>query len=264
MDGRAVAKTVVAEIATTVLSWPIAPHLTIFTCAPNFETKKFLNLKQKWAKEAGITVTLVTFPETVTLEEVGMAVLAATKQSDSVIIQFPFPHLATADLIPLVPVSHDVDVMQYDGGATTILPPVVGAIDVLSAAYHIKWAEKSVAIVGNGRLVGRPMSLYAKKQGAHVTVITKDTPDSLALSQADIVVLGAGVPGLLLASMVKPGVVVFDAGTTEEGGQLVGDADPQIDTIASLWTPVPGGIGPITVAVLLKNVLSLATARRQY
>ena len=78
-----------------------------------------------------------------------------------------------------------------------------------------------------------------------------------------IVILGAGVPGLVKTDMVKDGVVVFDAGTTEEGGMLVGDADSGVAENASLFTPVPGGIGPITVAILLKNVLHCARANRK-
>jgi methylenetetrahydrofolate dehydrogenase (NADP+) / methenyltetrahydrofolate cyclohydrolase len=263
MDGRTVAKTVVADIATTVLSWSRPPRLTIFTCAPNFETKKFLHLKQQWAKEAGIAVSVIVLPETVTLALVQTAVETATHESDGIIIQFPFPHLATTDLIPLVPASHDIDVMYYTGLPTAVLPPVVGAIDRLSAHYQVPWSGQAVAIVGNGRLVGQPTALYTAAQGALVTVITKESPNEAALKAADIVVLGAGVPGLLQPHMVKPGVVIFDAGTTEEGGQLVGDADPAVATVASLYTPVPGGIGPLTVAVLLKNVLTLAEKRRQ-
>ncbi|MFK5283328.1 bifunctional methylenetetrahydrofolate dehydrogenase/methenyltetrahydrofolate cyclohydrolase, partial [Lacticaseibacillus paracasei] len=79
-----------------------------------------------------------------------------------------------------------------------------------------------------------------------------------ATQTADIIILGAGSPGLLTPAMVKAGVVVFDGGTSEEGGMLVGDADPAVADRASLFTPVPGGVGPLTVAILLKNVLYLA------
>lgn len=261
IDGRALAETVVASIATTVSSLPVAPILTVFTCAPNFETQKFLALKERRAKDAGIILRRVSLPDTVTLAEVEVAVVAAVAESDGIIIQFPFPHLQTSDLIPLIPASHDVDVLRYDGTLLALLPPVVGAIDTIAQAEGIDWAGKRVVVVGNGRLVGAPTVMYATARGAIVTLITKDAPQADALAAADIVVLGAGVPGLLAPHMVKDGVMVFDAGTSEEGGVLVGDADPAVAMKAALFTPVPGGVGPLTVAVLLKNVLYLAQNR---
>ncbi len=262
IDGRSLAKTVVADIATAVSSLPAAPVLTVFTCAPNFETQKFLTLKERRAKEAGIELRRIELPETVTLAEVAAQVSRATATSDGIIIQFPFPHLATSDLIPLIPPSHDVDVMHYDGLSNTVLPPVVGAIDVMCRAHGIEWAGKRVVVVGNGRLVGAPIAIYAKGAGAEVVLVTKDSDNEASIPSADIVVLGAGSPGLLTPAMVKENVIVFDAGTSEEGGMLVGDADPRVADKASFFTPVPGGVGPLTVAILLKNVLYLAQNHR--
>lgn len=261
IDGRALAGTIIASLQTAIVKRPIPPRLVVFACAPNFETQKFLTLKTKRAHEAGVAIEVVMLPEAVTVHEVTGAIAQVLPHTDAIIIQFPFPHLATGDLIPLVPVTHDVDVMGYAGGLPDLLPPVVGAIAEMSRVHQIEWAGKQVAIVGNGRLVGAPMVAYATARGAAVTLITKESPNTEALQLADIVVLGAGVPGLLRADMVKEGVVVFDAGTSEEGGVLVGDADPAVADKASFFTPVPGGIGPLTVAVLLKNVLYLAESR---
>jgi methylenetetrahydrofolate dehydrogenase (NADP+)/methenyltetrahydrofolate cyclohydrolase len=160
-------------------------------------------------------------------------------------------------------VSHDVDVTRYDGSDNTLLPPVVGAIAEISRTHNVSFANRSVVVVGNGRLVGAPAAAYAAKEGARVTVVTKDSDNISATRDADIIILGAGSPGLLTPDMVKEGVVVFDAGTSEEGGMLVGDADPAVVQKAALLTPVPGGIGPLTIAILLKNVLYLATHRRK-
>jgi methylenetetrahydrofolate dehydrogenase (NADP+) / methenyltetrahydrofolate cyclohydrolase len=95
--------------------------------------------------------------------------------------------------------------------------------------------------------------------GVVPTILTAESPDTAAvLMTADIIVTGVGKPGLITADMVHNGVVVFDAGTSEDGGVLVGDAVPEVAAKAALFTPVPGGIGPITIAVLLKNVMELA------
>jgi methylenetetrahydrofolate dehydrogenase (NADP+) / methenyltetrahydrofolate cyclohydrolase len=260
VDGKKIANDILADLAAEVQAMPQPPRLTIFTCAPNFETEKFLRLKQLRAAEVGIAITLITLPATVTLPEVEAAITAATPLCDAMIVQFPFPHLQTADLIPLVPPSHDVDVMQYAGLLDGLFPPVVGAIDVIAKVHQVDFAGKHVVIVGNGRLVGAPACLYATARGAQVTILTKENFAREPIAAADILILGAGVPGLVTSDMVRQGVVVFDAGTSEEGGQLVGDADPRVSTVASIYTPVPGGIGPITIAVLLRNVVALAKA----
>jgi len=262
IDGKALAADIGIAVAREVATMADKPHLAVFTCAPNFETQKFLIIKERQAAAVGISLTRYELPKTVTLEEVREQVQAAAATHDGIIIQFPFPHLATADLIPLIPVSHDIDVLTYTG-ESPILPPVVGAIDEMATRTGVLFAGKQVVIVGNGRLVGAPAALYAKAKGAEVILITKDTTDLSPLLSADIVILGAGVPGLLTPAMVQDGVVIFDAGTSEEGGVLVGDADPEVATKASLFTPVPGGIGPVTVAILLKNVLYLAQEHRK-
>ena len=118
---------------------------------------------------------------------------------------------------------------------------------------------KEVVIVGNGSLVGKPAAAWFRLGGAHVDVADNETdnlPD--VTKQADIIVCGAGVPGLITPEMIKEGVIILDAGTSEDSGKLRGDADPACADKASLYTPVPGGIGPITVAVLLRNVVDAA------
>ncbi len=263
IDGRALAKTIIVAIHEAVTHMPTPPRLTVFTCEPNFETQKFLALKERKAHEAGVVLEVVHLPGTVTMAEVGAAIAEATTVSDGIILQFPFPHLQTDVLAALIPSTHDVDVMQYDGRLTTPLPPVVGAIDSISQAYDISFAGKSVVVVGSGRLVGAPAALYAAARGGEVTVLTKETFATKVVQAADTLILGAGVPGLITPAMVKEGVVVFDAGTSEEGGMLVGDADPAVAEKAALFTPVPGGIGPLTVAILLKNVLYCTKSHRK-
>ncbi|MFM2339841.1 MAG: hypothetical protein RLZZ360_477 [Candidatus Parcubacteria bacterium] len=262
VDGRALATSIVADIKRHTATMSEMPLLTVFTCAPNFETKKFLDLKVKRAKEAGVSIRVIELSREVTLDQVAAAINQYANESDGIIIQFPFPHLATADLIPLIPADLDVDVTHYDGHVDGMLPPVVGAIAEISRVHDIDWKGKSVVIIGKGRLVGAPVAMYAEALGATVTVVTKESNNLDATKDADIIVLGAGSPGLLTPAMVKTGVVVFDGGTSEEGGMLVGDADQGVADKAAIFTPVPGGIGPLTIAILLKNVLYLAKQHR--
>lgn len=262
IDGKALAAELVSTIHSEIQTTGWVPKLTVFTCSPNFETQKFLTIKQSQAAAAGIAVSVVVLPPTVTVSEVAAAITEVADKTDGIIIQFPFPHLPTEQLIPLIPKDKDVDVLWYDGTPSAVLPPVIGAIDFLASTYRVVFEHKQVVVVGNGRLVGQPAAAYAKARGAVVTVLTKENFTTAAVATADILILGAGVPNLIQPDMVKRGVVVFDAGTSEEGGQLVGDANSAVAERASLFTPVPRGIGPLTVAILLKNVLYLARQHR--
>jgi methylenetetrahydrofolate dehydrogenase (NADP+)/methenyltetrahydrofolate cyclohydrolase len=123
-------------------------------------------------------------------------------------------------------------------------------------------SDKEALVLGYGKLVGVPASLLLRHNGAHVTVVDQ-VISNLAehTRESDIIICGVGKPGLLKPEMLKPGVVVIDAGTSEAGGKIVGDADPSCALVASVFTPVPGGVGPIAVALIFKNLLVLASAR---
>ena len=265
IDGKAIAADILSEVKSGVSVLAQPPRLMVFTCAPNFETQKFLALKQKRAYEVGIMIQVVLLPKDSTTETVVAAISSAVLECDGIIVQLPFPqHIMASEILATVPLSHDVDALSYVGGETEVLPPVPGAIDAIARANGVDWVGKRVVIVGNGRLVGAPAAAYAETKGAVVTVVVKDTPNTAeAIASADVLILGAGVPGLVTAAMVTPGVIVFDAGTSEEGGMLVGDAVPDVADKASIFTPVPGGVGPITIAILLKNVLYLAQEHRK-
>ena len=179
--------------------------------------------------------------------DVCQTVQVAAAQSDGIVVQLPLPpHVDTA-------------AVHYDGSGT-VLPPVVGAVAAIADTHRVSFQDKMVTVVGAGRLVGAPAALWVEAQGGIITVVTNETPiDQVqtALSKADIIITGAGVPGLVTPDQVQPGVVVFDAGTSEDGGALVGDVDPTVAEKAALFTPVPGGIGPLTIACLLRNLVTL-------
>ncbi|MCB9811664.1 bifunctional 5,10-methylenetetrahydrofolate dehydrogenase/5,10-methenyltetrahydrofolate cyclohydrolase [Candidatus Nomurabacteria bacterium] len=258
VDGKAIAADIYQEIRNIISHTGERPHLTVFTCAPNFETQKYLNLKRKKAAEVGIATNVIEFPADITTEEVIASINHATIQTDGVIVQLPFPAAVDTDrVLQVVPVSLDVDALRYvDAEHHTVLPPVVGAIDEIAQRYAVSLLGRNVVVVGQGRLVGKPAAKWATALGANVTVIDKDTdaPEVL-FKEADIIISGAGKAGLIKPEMVKDGVIIFDAGTSEEGGELRGDVDPSCADKARLFTPVPGGIGPITVAVLLRNLV---------
>jgi methylenetetrahydrofolate dehydrogenase (NADP+)/methenyltetrahydrofolate cyclohydrolase len=222
-----------------------------------------LALKRKKAFEVGIEVQVVQLPEMSTTEEVVSAIQRASMQTDGIIVQLPFPaQIDITAVLDGIPTALDVDAMHYDGTEDMILPPVVGAIKEIAKQHDVLFATQEVVVVGKGLLVGAPASIWCKKQGAKVVVVDKSTEDiETYIKKADILILGAGKPGLIVPAMIKDGVCIFDAGTSGEGGVLKGDADIACANKASLFTPVPGGIGPITIAILLRNLIILARAQ---
>lgn len=259
VDGKAVAAQILEEVKKEVAHLPKAPTMAAVTCAPNFETQKYLEMKKRKAASVGVTLNIVELPETASTEEVLACVKRVAEQADGVVVQLPLPaHMDKEAVLTGVPHGKDPDGFLYGVAEDACLPPVVGAIDEISKLHEIDWSSAHVVILGEGKLVGAPAAVYAKRYADKVTVLNADNFDIDAVKQADILITGIGKPKFVTDDMVKEGVVVFDAGTSEDGGVLVGDVDSSVASKAALITPVPGGIGPITIAYLLKNLVALA------
>lgn len=261
IDGKKIAKGIYARAREKVQKLSHAPELAIVTCAPNFETQKYLALKKKQAAAIGIVTRIIELPHESTTETFQHAIRALTS-AHGIVVQLPLPSGVDTDaVLKSIPITHDVDALNPE--TTAILSPVVGAFQEILAEANVSAKDKLVAIIGSGRLVGLPAYQWFEGQGAHVSVVTKDTVDiGYYTKNADIVVCGAGVSGLLTPDMVREGVIILDAGTSEDGGVLKGDADPRCAEKARIFTPVPGGIGPITIATLLSNVVDCARERK--
>jgi methylenetetrahydrofolate dehydrogenase (NADP+)/methenyltetrahydrofolate cyclohydrolase len=256
--GKTIAAEISAAVALRVKELNTTLRLAVITCNPNFETKKYLALKKTKAQTLGIVLEVIELPETANTEMVLNLIKTATTSYSGIIVQLPLPlEIDIAKVIAAIPATHDVDAFGYEAGLVKVLPPVVGAIAEIAKYYQIDWKNKQVVVFGSGRLVGSPAAYYAKQQGAMVTIVTETTPNPAAVASADIIILGVGKPNLLKSDAVKEGVLIFDAGASEDGGVLAGDADPEIASKAALFTPVPGGIGPITIALLFRNLLEL-------
>jgi methylenetetrahydrofolate dehydrogenase (NADP+)/methenyltetrahydrofolate cyclohydrolase len=248
IDGKATAKRIYDEVARDVATLSKQPVMAAIACAPNFETQKYLELKKRKAAEVGIALRVVELPEDVSTEEAIACVLAVAPQVDGVVVQLPFPpHIDREALLSAVPADKDPDGFSYGQIEGACVPPVTGAILVIADAYEVTLFDKNIAVLGAGRLVGAP-----------VTILTEaDTNIEDVLNNAEVIITGIGRPHFVTPDMVKEGVLIFDAGTSEDGGVVVGDVRPDVADKAALFTPVPGGIGPVTVAVLLRNLVTL-------
>lgn len=258
VDGKAIAKEILNAVRTDVEALSRTPTLAAVTCAPNFETKKYLEMKKRKAASVGISLSVIELPESATTAEAVACVQRIAQDADGVVVQLPLPpHIDRDVVLTSVPMERDPDAFGYDGDRYQVLPPVAGAIDELSKRHGVGWEGKRVVVLGHGRLVGQPAARYAGAKGAKLSVLTEENFDTESLRQADILITGIGQPRFVTPEMVQDGVIVFDAGTSEDGGELVGDVDPAVADKAALFTPVPGGIGPLTIALLLRNLLGL-------
>jgi methylenetetrahydrofolate dehydrogenase (NADP+)/methenyltetrahydrofolate cyclohydrolase len=225
-----------------------------------------LALKRRQAERLGIVVSIIVLDAESTTAAVIQQILNQTEKTDGLLVQLPLPtQISTAAVLQAIPRNKDVDAVHFDGTDMTVLPPVVGAIAEICLTENCTFAEKKVVIVGEGKLVGAPVKMWCEANGWPVQMVNEYTPEPQNIYRtADVLVLGAGKAGLITANMINAGVYIFDAGAAEDNGKLVGDADPACAEKAALFTPVPGGIGPITVAVLMRNLVSLHKNAQKY
>lgn len=259
IDGRAIAAEIFKDVSKKTEALPFTPKLGVITCAPGLETRQYLDLKLRKAKQVGIDLVVVELPVDASTEDCIASITRLIEDTHGVIAQLPLPDsINTEAVLSAIPAQKDPDGFGYGAYEQPILPPVAAAIDHISKKYDVVWEGKKVAVVGYGKLVGQPGEKYAESRGADVTVLTESSSEYIStIQEADILILGVGQPQLVTAEMIKQDVVVFDAGASEDGGVVVGDADESVREKALLFTPVPGGIGPITVAALFDNLLKL-------
>lgn len=271
VDGKGIAHEMFESHTKQIQALGYAPVLVALVADPTPATLQYLSIKRKKAGEIGILLEVIDVSEKETTEVVAVieACVAAGKH---IIVQLPFPErFDTNVVLNAIPASHDVDRLGgeaeklfYTEDFFEVLPPVVGAIQEICTRYDIDLTDKKVVVVGEGRLVGRPASHWAQAMGAEVVVLHEESAHTgTQIAEADVLILGAGAGHIVTADMVKEGVVVFDAGTSESSGEMRGDAHPEVSEKASVYTPVPGGIGPITVAMLYKNLLILEAMHRE-
>lgn len=268
VDGKKLAAKIAGELRAEAAKLSRPPRLAIVLVGDDAPSKKFVERKKLFGEAIGVTVRVHEFVADVAEEALirEVQVLAADKDNDGIIIQLPLPaRIDTQRILDLVPSDKDPDLLSsvsvrdFADNKRAILPPVAGAIEAIFREYGIAPRGKRAAVVGRGRLVGEPAALWLTRAGAQVSVITRQTekPEDI-LRSADIIVSGVGRPGMIKADMIKAGAVVIDAGTASEGGALRGDVDlEQVAPKAALVTPVPGGVGPLTVACVFKNLFLL-------
>jgi methylenetetrahydrofolate dehydrogenase (NADP+) / methenyltetrahydrofolate cyclohydrolase len=257
IDGKKIAESLNVELAKKLDVKNL--HLGVILVGDNPASVKYVERKKILGEKLGVEVSVFEYEKDITETELIEVVgdLVARDSIDGLIVQLPLPdHIDQNKILNLISREKDVDALSED---PKVLSPIVLAIKKILSVSKVDLVGKKILVVGNGKLVGRPIALWLASEGQDVTVVDESVGENLATltKQADVLILGAGKAGLLKPNMIKEGVVIIDAATSESNGHLVGDADPACADKASLFTPVPGGVGPMTLSMLFQNLYDL-------
>jgi methylenetetrahydrofolate dehydrogenase (NADP+)/methenyltetrahydrofolate cyclohydrolase len=271
LDGKATLAAIKIELAERVRKLAEAGHqpgLATVQVGSFPGNQWYVNAKHKDSAELGIASIRHDLPETASLQQVLdiVAELNADPQVTGFLVQQPtgldeHAILAAVDPVKDVDGLHPTNLGWLVLGKPAPLPATPSGIVELLRRYDVPIAGAHVVIVGRGITVGRPLSLILtrRSENATVTVVHTGTPDIAShIREADIVVGAAGSPHLITADMIKPGAAVLDAGVSRVDGKIAGDVHPDVASVAGFLTPNPGGVGPMTRAVLLRNIVEAA------
>ncbi len=267
IDGKNIRDSIKEKIISELASFSgNKPKLVLFRVGENPVIDIFVRAKKKFGDSMGIEVDIQIFPDSISENDLIEKIKSFSKPNIGIVVQLPLPkHIDSKNILNSIPVGNDVDMLSEGAlsllarGESAILPPVVGAINEIFLLENVNLSSSKIVVIGRGKLVGEPAILWLKSLGVEPTVITRSTEDIFEkIASADIVISGAGQPGLVHGDNIKEGSIMIDAGTSELAEKLVGDIDESVLGKASLYTPVPGGIGPITVAILFRNLLEIS------
>ena len=298
LDGKTIAASIQAEVAKDVQQLQlqgIRPGLSVVLVGNNPASEVYVRSKVKTSAALGINSESITPPASVTTEEMLALItkLNLREDVDGILIQLPLPkHVDAKRLLEAVSPEKDVDgfhpvnVGRLQSGQHSLAPCTPAGIIQMLKRTGIPIAGQHAVVVGRSDIVGKPMSMLLLQENATVTICHSKTRDLAAFCRsADILVAAIGKPGLITPQMVRPGAVLVDVGMNritsqedfdrffagntrreatfrEKGSVLMGDIDPHAFALASYYTPVPGGVGPLTIAMLMANTVRAARLRR--
>ena len=279
LDGLATAKAIKKEITTQVAELKqrgITPGLGTLLVGDDPGSHAYVSGKHRDCAEVGIKSIRIDLPASASKSDILKAIneLNSSKDVTGYIIQLPLPvGIDSLELLELIDPAKDADglhpvnlgrlVLNVSGDMQSPVPCTPAGIVELLRRYDVSLSGKKVAVLGRGVTVGRPLGLLLTRKGIDATVTllhsaSKNIPE--ALQNADVIVAAIGVPHFVKPEWVKAGAAVLDVGISRtEGSKLVGDVDPKVSEVAGYLSPNPGGVGPMTRAMLLQNVVQLAS-----
>ncbi len=298
LDGIAIAGQIKAEVAVEVkelVACGVIPGLAVILVGEVPASQIYVRSKVKTCGELGIYSEMLTPPESITTDEMLklVAELNAREDIDGILIQLPLPkHVDTKRLLEAVSPDKDVDgfhpvnVGRLQSGQPGLRPCTPAGIMEILRRSNLPIAGQNAVVVGRSDIVGKPAAMMLLNASATVTICHSKTKDLGAVTrQADLLVAAIGRPGFVTAEMVKPGATLIDVGINrvtdaaevqeffpgdaeraatfaKRGSVVVGDVHPAAFAVSGAYTPVPGGVGALTIAMLMKNTVTAAKLRR--
>jgi methylenetetrahydrofolate dehydrogenase (NADP+)/methenyltetrahydrofolate cyclohydrolase len=269
--GKPIAEKIRAQVADQVAA---LGHIGLVTVLVGDDpaSEVYIRLKHKAALEAGIDATDLRLPAEISEAELlgKVAELDEDPAVDAILVQLPLPkHIDEARVIRALAPAKDVDGFhpvnagQLYLGQPTLVPATPLGVMAMLREHEIELSGANAVVIGRSSIVGKPMAHLLLQANATVTVCHSRTKNLAKHTlEADVLVAAVGVPGIVEPDMVRPGSVVVDVGINRTDDGIVGDVDPGAAEVASHFTPVPGGVGPMTIACLLQNALVCARYRR--
>lgn len=267
IDGKKLAKKIRENLASKVNNYKIKPKLAIILCGDNEASKVYVNIKTKACKEIGIDYEEYYLNKNVTEEELESLImkLNSDKNTNGILLQYPVPkQINLTKIASLIDKNKDVDgfnpynIGMLNMGVPNFIPCTPYGIMKMFDEYKIDLNGKKAVIIGRSNVVGKPMAECLLNKNATVTICHSRTKDLKAeLKQADIIIAACGKEKIVTKDMIKNGAVIIDVGTNrDKNGKLCGDVDfENVKEKASYITPNPGGVGPMTVAILMENCI---------
>jgi methylenetetrahydrofolate dehydrogenase (NADP+)/methenyltetrahydrofolate cyclohydrolase len=274
IDGRKIRNDILKDLEREVMSLPFTPVFCDILVGNNLVSSKYVNIKAKTAESIGIKFRRIEFPESVKTEDLIEEIenLNRVPHMCGIIVQLPLPNSINQSIVldSILP-SLDVDCLGreasndfYNNIGKLGCPTALACLKIIDS-LKLDLANKKIVVLGQGQLVGLPVTHLLRSRGLVVETIDSNTPNTLELlKNADIIISGIGKDKFITGEMIKDGAIIIDAGTSEEGGTIYGDVDfESVNGVASFVTSSPGGVGPVTVAMLLHNVLLVAKQKIQ-
>ncbi len=269
IDGKKISKEVLAKVKEEVSKLPFTPVFCDILVGEDPASAQYVKMKGNTAESVGIHFHNANFPSTITSEELIEEIKKINKIPNmcGVIIQLPLPlSIDKRQVLDAIDPALDVDCLGtpaslefYSNKSKTGFPTALACMALVDS-LNFDLNGKSVVVMGQGELVGKPVKALLEFRNCIPNVITRKTENKEELMKnADLIITGMGQGKYIKGEMLKEGVVIIDAGTSESNNAIVGDVDlDSVANVASYVSPVPGGVGPMTVAMLLQNVLKVA------
>ncbi|MEJ0021593.1 MAG: bifunctional 5,10-methylenetetrahydrofolate dehydrogenase/5,10-methenyltetrahydrofolate cyclohydrolase [Candidatus Doudnabacteria bacterium] len=271
-EGKTIAGKLLKKLKDQIRSLGLHPHLAVVLVGDDRPSETYVRKKQEAALSIGVKFSLYKFPNSISEGKLIAEIKKIQKQNLSgIIVQLPLPkNLDKKKVLNALDPLIDVDFLTWESLGKLVIaeniltPPSPGAILEILKYYKIDLRGKHIVLVGQGDLIGRPLTNLLIHMPVTLTTCNKDTRNLRKITLiADILISGVGKAKLIKANMIKKGAIVIDAGVSFKGKKMHGDVDFQnVAKTASLITPTPGGVGPITVAKLLENVVANEISKR--